>query len=398
MIGFLLAKYPVHLKSTSKRVASSAYLERYYESINLLLAEQPDAAIDVLMAALDLNADTLEVHMALGVMFNKRGEIDRAIRIHQNILAHPHLSSSQMLQARLALAEDYWLAGLFDRAEVLYTELSQCCDGSVAQQALVKLVDVYQQEGEWQQAINAVKTLCQCSLAQNQAPPEYAAINSAQPNSAKPCNAAKWHQWQVYFYCELAQASLLAGHEQQAQTALAHASALEGDLTRVRILQSQLASMDNNPTQALALLQQIILTSPAYHALVLPLWLEAFYCIQPDGNPNWSLADMYQQQPSALLLPAAAKSVAEQSGEPQAIAFLVASLARWEALATVHEALTLLPPTTYAQVTLSSVLALVEKRLLQLQAYECGACGYQGHKHHWQCPSCKSWGTVAAQL
>ncbi|WP_054114016.1 hypothetical protein [Marinagarivorans algicola] len=397
VIGYWLAKYPIHLKRRPQRSPSSAYLERYYESMHLLLAEQPDAAIDAFMATLDVNAETLEAHMALGVMFNKRGEIDRAIRVHQNILAHPHLSTRQILQARLALAEDYLLAGLFDRAEVLYTELSQCCEVPVAQQALIKLVDVYQQEGEWQQAINTLTVLCEHSQAL-QVPTNNCQQSYLGQGYDTSCRITQWRQWQVYFYCEWAQVCLLEGHEQQAQAVLAKASVIEGDITRVQILQSQLASMGNNPKQALALLQQIVLTSSLYHAVVLPLWLEAFYCIEPEGNPNRHLADIYQQQPSALLLPATAKAIAQQSGESQAITFLVSALARWEILATVHEALALLPTTAYAQITLPSILAIIEKRLAQAQGYECRVCGYQGHEHHWQCPSCKSWGAVVAKL
>ena len=113
----------------------------YIKGLNYLLNEQPDKAIDVFIQMLDVNSETVETHLALGSLFRRRGEVDRAIRIHQNLIARPTLTAEQRMQALNELGQDYMRAGLLDRAEALFNELIE--SGPHTINALHQLMDIY---------------------------------------------------------------------------------------------------------------------------------------------------------------------------------------------------------------------------------------------------------------
>ncbi|HEY7773641.1 MAG TPA: hypothetical protein VIC26_10705 [Marinagarivorans sp.] len=373
-IGYLLAKRPLNIKDRLTPQTSRVRLDRYRESLNYLITEQPDAAIDALTATLDVNEDTLETHMALGSMLRKRGEVDRAIRIHQNVLSRPSLTKDQDLQARLALAEDYLKAGLFDRAEALYNELSHVGEAGIADKALMRLVEVYQSEGEWLQAVVAADALCQSGSTSQ--------------------GGDHWRRLQAQFYCEIAEQSLKRGYYNDVQESLDKAQQLDVDLARTLILRGQMALAQHHDQQAFELLKQVPLNFTAHNAQVLPLLIDAYNRTHKPEALQAFLADIYQQQPSALLLPAMARAIADKSTEADAIVFLVKELENWPHLESLSDVLGILPSSTYQQLSLESLLGIVEQRLQQTQSYECQNCGYTGHEHHWHCPSCKSWGTI----
>ncbi|HEU4616947.1 MAG TPA: lipopolysaccharide assembly protein LapB, partial [Gammaproteobacteria bacterium] len=129
----------------------------YIRGLNLVLNRKTDEALELFVKIAKVDEETLETHFALGHLFRRRGEVERAIRVHQNLLARPSLSEAQRHQALFALAEDYLGAGLFDRAETLFAELST--SATLAQAALEKLVDIYEREREWSKAIDAHRQL-----------------------------------------------------------------------------------------------------------------------------------------------------------------------------------------------------------------------------------------------
>lgn len=146
--GWLVAHYDQrrHIGARDKGLSSD-----YFRGINYLLNEQPDKAIEVFMRMLEVNTETVETHLALGVLFRRRGEVERAIRIHQNLIARPTLDKAQRSQALCELALDYHKAGLLDRAESLFLELAEVT--THADQALRSLMHIYEQEREWDKAI-----------------------------------------------------------------------------------------------------------------------------------------------------------------------------------------------------------------------------------------------------
>ena len=159
VIGWYLGR-----RGQAKSASAPDLPGQYYKGLNYLLDGKPDGAVDAFINALEVNSETLETHIALGNLLRKRGEVDRAIRIHQNLLARPSLPRAQVHQAHLELARDYISAGLLDRAERLLLDL--VAESPIQRRdSQLHLLDIYQSEREWQQAIDiAVELLPRKSL------------------------------------------------------------------------------------------------------------------------------------------------------------------------------------------------------------------------------------------
>ena len=133
----------------------------YFQGINYLLNEQPDKAIEVFIKLIEVDSDTVETHLALGNLYRRRGDVDRAIRIHQNLVARESLSTSQRTEALLELGQDYMSAGVLDRAEDLFSEIA--VDADYRMQALRQLIDIYEREKDWPKAIASARKLEQAT-------------------------------------------------------------------------------------------------------------------------------------------------------------------------------------------------------------------------------------------
>src|SRR4030067_1079248 len=133
----------------------------YFKGLNFLLNEQPDKAIEVFIQVLEVNSDTVETHLALGNLFRRRGEVEGAIRVHQNLIARPTLDKDQRTHALLELGQDYLKAGLLDRAESLFLELGEI--RAAREAALRHLLHIYQQEKEWEKAGSVARKLARAS-------------------------------------------------------------------------------------------------------------------------------------------------------------------------------------------------------------------------------------------
>ena len=141
----------------SRRAGVSELSSSYFRGLNYLLNEQPDKAIEVFLKLAEFNRDTVETHLALGNLFRRRGEVDRAIRVHQHLIARPNLSNEEKTIALLELGEDYMRAGLLDRAETLFTDLV-AMDAQVPS-ALKHLISIYQHEKDWDKAIDHARRI-----------------------------------------------------------------------------------------------------------------------------------------------------------------------------------------------------------------------------------------------
>ena len=148
-IGYRVASWWFNRKNKKSKGKVN---QEYFKGLNFLLNEQPDKAIEVFIQALEVDSETVELHLALGGLFRRKGEVDRATRIHQNLIARPNLTDEQRLHAICELAQDYYKAGLLDRAENLYLELKDTF--SYRKQAIEGLSSIYQKEKDWQKAID----------------------------------------------------------------------------------------------------------------------------------------------------------------------------------------------------------------------------------------------------
>src|SRR5690606_12608920 len=199
--------------------------------------------------------ETLETHFALGHLFRRRGEVDRAIRVHQNLLARPSLSEAQRHQALFALAEDYLGAGLFDRAETLFAELKT--SQTLAQQALEKLIDIYEREREWEKAIEASRQL------------------ERHTDDKSPRVS--------HYFCELAEQARLAGDVTRAGEYLTQMASGESGVLRGTLIRDEIAESEGRDADAVRFYQQVVDRDPRFLTEVLPPLRE---CYERTGKPG----------------------------------------------------------------------------------------------------------------
>src|SRR5687767_13458217 len=224
-----------YLARRSNERSSGAQVHRlrtnYFRGLNYLLNEQPDKAIEVFLQIAEVDSDTVETHLALGNLFRRRGEVDRAIRVHQNLISRPTLSAEQKTAALLELGEDYMRAGLLDRAETLFSDLVNI--DARAPSALKHLISIYQQERDWHKAIDHARRLEQ---------------------------ATGESQGRVIgqYYCELTEHARGRHDLESARRFLAEAFACEANCVRGRIIEGQMAIDADEPERALASFERVV--------------------------------------------------------------------------------------------------------------------------------------------
>src|SRR5450631_23936 len=207
----------------------------YLTGLDYLVTEQPDRALDMFLKLMDANAETIETHFALGSLYRRRGEVERAIRIHQNLLARKELAPEHREQALLALAQDYLRAGVLDRAEGLFQQVSEV--PRLRASALDALRGVYERQHDWQQALGAYRQL--------------ARIKSAPP-----------HMVAAHYLCELAMLAIERGDTPNARELLREARRESTPFPRAALLRAQIAERDSDLGLAVGLLRQALNESP----------------------------------------------------------------------------------------------------------------------------------------
>ncbi|MCH8505242.1 MAG: lipopolysaccharide assembly protein LapB [Ectothiorhodospiraceae bacterium] len=359
-------------RNTRGSGSSEGLQDAYFQGLNYLLNEQPDKAIEVFTRMVEVDADTVETHFALGSLFRRRGEVDRAIRIHQNLIARPSLTREQRIQALLALGEDYLKAGLLDRAENLFEEVVQA-DAHV-EPALSHLLDVYQQEKEWTKAISAAARL---------------ESRSGQPMATMIAQ----------FYCEQVEAALASGERNRARNLLKRALTSDPSCVRASLLQGQLERYAGNYKQALKAYQRVRYQDVEY----LPEVLEPMEaCYRELGRPQDYLAYLQavqQDYHGASLLLALAEQIRLRDGDQAAADYLEQQLRQRPSVRGLTRLLQLnlagdvLEAPAQNQ-PLPVLQELFETLLKSKPSYACGRCGFTARTLHWHCPSCRSWSTI----
>lgn len=365
--GWLIAK-----KGSGRRAVRSGEPDpAYFRGINLLLNEQPDQAIDAFCRLVEVNNETFETHLALGSLFRRRGEVDRAIRVHQNLVARTNLSLDQRGNALLELSEDYLRAGLFDRAEVLFRELLELHlrEG----EALRGLREIFQQEKEWEQCLEVAVQL--------------AAL------TGEPLGAEIAH-----YHCELAEEARRKGDLEGAWLQVRLAAAADARGARPNLLQGQLEMEQGDLQAALNSLRRAERQDPDYLSEILPALLDAYQQLGARTDLLDELMKLYRRRQDPLVMQALAELLKQEQGPAAAAAFVAEHLKQHPDLAGVELLLTLgseLPAEEAGGVTRFDLLLGVTRRLLQKQPpYRCHQCGFVARRIHWQCPRCNRWGSV----
>ncbi len=360
--GWLLARN--HYKRRYKKT-DSAFNPAYFKGLNYLLNEQPDKAIDVFIGLLEVNSETVETHLALANLFRRRGETERAIRIHQNLIARPSLHGLQRTQAMIELGLDYMHAGVLDRAEHLFLELLQL--PSPPPEAARQLLRIYQQEKKWQRAIDMAKLL-----------------DGHKQDTVQPLIA--------HFYCELAEQSLdIDRHESLnlIKLALFH----DDNCVRASLLEARLQLSLSQPQKALKALQNIERQNQSFLPEAMPLLYQAYlHTTNLMAFRNW-LQQLIQRHPhltSARLM--LTKLVDELEGRSAAQQFLYEELHRHPSVEGLHTLINLGENSELALVPLIHDItgAMVHRG----DRYTCKNCGFSGKTLHWLCPGCARWTTI----
>ncbi|MCB1759357.1 MAG: lipopolysaccharide assembly protein LapB [Gammaproteobacteria bacterium] len=341
----------------------------YLKGLNYLLNEQPDKAIDVFVQMLEVDSETVETHLALGNLFRRRGEVDRAIRIHQNLIARPTLNRDQRAQALLELGQDYMRAGLFDRAESLFIELDE--SNSHQESALQNLLVIYQREKDWHKCLDVAKRLGRIS--------------------GRSLRAERAH-----YYCELADEVLQKGDRTQFRNYLKKARSNDENCVRATLLEGRIEVADGACQEAIATLNRVEQQDRSYLSEALPLLLD---CFRQNGSREALtrfLRQLFERNPTIEVALALTDQVQLEEGDAAALHFLIDYLQAHPDIAGIDRliALSLKGIDEGAAETLTLLRQLIRKLLEGRQGYQCQHCGFQGKSLHWQCPSCHFWGSV----
>ncbi len=344
----------------------------YFKGLNYLLNEQPDKAIDVFVKLIDVDEDTIETHIALGVLFRKRGEVNRAIRIHQNLIARENLDSKQRSLAVFELAQDYLRAGLLDRAEDLFKQLAQSAHYRIT--AYQQLLDIYQQEQEWEKAIQIALLIGELTRA-----------------TTLPVVAQ--------FFCELAFEAKQQQRYDEALFYLKQALQHDTQCARASLLEAQIAVLQKNWQRAITALQRIEQQDIAYITEILDTLLYCYQQLEDLAGFYHYLGGLLQRHPNRLpllVLNYWLQQDAAKLDKNDKITTMLSYLTQQPSLRGIDQLLEVaLEHTGQMQREHLTQLKMISQRLLKNKPiYQCSQCGFTGKTLHWQCPSCKQWNTV----
>ncbi|MEI8362270.1 MAG: lipopolysaccharide assembly protein LapB [Betaproteobacteria bacterium] len=369
-LGWLAAR--VDLKQLLAE--SSALPAAYFKGLNFLITNQHDKAIEAFSEAVQANTDSLELHFALGSLFRRRGEVDRAIHLHLNLLEKKELEPQQKLAVTAELAQDYLKAGLLDRAEELFESLN---DDRYRQPALRALLEIYVREREWERAIKAATELERLS-------------------------GVSFRVEVSHYYCEMAVKSKLANDSHTARFELEQALNANKNCVRANVLLGDLEAEAGAHKTAISTWKRIEFQQPEYLGLIAPKLLSSFRTLN-QANEGLSLLQTYLQTyklPSLLNVLYEATLVEE--GATSAAKLARDELIKKPSLNTLDQllqarAIVETDNKTAGQQDTQLMQQAVRHAIGNRTAYHCEHCGFKAKYHHWQCPACNAWEALPAE-
>ena len=348
---------------------SRALPRSYFKGLNFLLNEQPDKAIEAFIEVVKVDPQTIELHFALGSLFRRRGEVERAIRMHQNLVERPDLAPEQKLAALFELAQDYFKAGLLDRAEELFLKLEQT---AYAEQALRFLLEIYEQEKEWQKAIETAGKL------------ESVTGRSHQKEIANFC-------------CEMAINEIMHSRPDAARPHLAEALAHHRLCVRANMLLGDIEAAAGRPEAAIGAWKRIESQNPQYLALVGERIYHAFKQLNKVEEGTNLLRGYLAKYPSLDLVNVVFQATLENSGTEPAYRLVRDELRRMPTLLGLDKLIEaqLLEAPLDRRRDLELVKELVNQHTRGLAMYKCENCGFRARQYYWHCPACAAWETYS---
>ena len=361
-LGWAAARIDIrHLVRESRALPRS-----YFQGLNFLLNEQPDRAIESFVEAVRVDPETVELHFALGSLFRRRGETERAIRMHQSLIERDHLPEDLKLQALSELGQDYLKAGLLDRAEDVFDKLKA---SPHAEDAKRNLLEIYQLEKDWAKAITIAAEL---------------------PDFASQKEIAE-------YYCELAAAEMIRARPEAAAEHLLAALEHNRKCVRASLLQGDIAAQQDNHQEAIACWQRIEQQDPTYLALVAKRLMDAFRNLARRDEGLLLLRGYLERYPSLDLLDVVFQLVLEVEGPEAAYALVRDELKRNPTLLgfdkLIEARLHVAPPESRPDLDLAK--SIVQGYTRRLARYRCDNCGFKARQFYWRCPACGGWETYS---
>jgi lipopolysaccharide biosynthesis regulator YciM len=342
----------------------------YVVGLNYLLNEQSDKAVDIFIKLLEVDSDTVETHLALGSLFRRRGEVDRAIRIHQNLIARPQLSILQRKEALMALGQDYMGAGVFDRAERIFLEVVEL-GGSKETSSLHGLLAIYQQEKAWEKALDVIKKL-------------------------EISTGTSLHNQAAHYYCEMANQALKINAIDKAVYCIKQAMSVDTESVRASLMNASLEMKEGRYKQAIRSLKRV----PEQDAEFLSEIIEPLVFCHKEldlmADCVHYLEQTLEHHPRASVIFVIAEYLRQSKSMDVAIDFVADNLSKHPSIKGLNRLIYWHLESAHGKVRdkLQMLYDITSKFLDNKPVYRCGHCGFGGKHLHWHCPSCKQWGKM----
>lgn len=364
-LGWLAARIDIkHLVSESRTLPLS-----YFKGLNFLLNEEPDKAIEAFNEAVKVDPQTVELHFALGSLFRRRGEVERAIRMHQNLAERPDLNSDQRMQAAFELAQDYLKAGLLDRAEELFEQLKGT---RLEEQALGFLLEIYEQEKDWDKAIASAEGL---------------ETRTGQSRLKEIAN----------YYCEISARAMMQSRHDDARSFLTRALNHHRLCVRPNVLLGDLEQALGRDEAAIEAWKRIESQNPAYLPLVARRLFEAHRrCGRAEAGLTLIMGYL-GSYPSFDLLDTAFQATLDTTGSEAAYRLVREEMRRNPTLLGLDKLLEaqLMEMSADRRHDIELAKNLVHQHTRTLAMYRCDHCGFRARQFYWRCPGCNGWETYA---
>ena len=362
-LGWLASRFDLRQFRRDNRDAPRAY----FKGLNLLLNEQQDKAIDVFIEAVQNDPDTTELHFALGNLFRRRGEFERAVRVHQHLLQRGDLKAEERDRAQHALAQDFMKAGLFDRAEAAWRALLGTAFDGDAQAALLSL---YERSREWAKAAQIAATL-----------------GGAGHGNGSHAGRADFGPRIAHHWCELSQDADARGDTEAADAALKRAFEAAPEAPRPWVLAGERHARAGRHDEAMRCWDRLR-EQPAAFMLVAAAYADSALACGQQVAAHQALLVQHERYPAMDLLRALARLEAQD--DAASMQRLVAHLRGRPNLSAAADVLKR-PMTAWPEGTQADLHSAVASAALPQQRYRCAACGFEAQHYFWQCPGCLSW-------
>jgi lipopolysaccharide biosynthesis regulator YciM len=339
----------------------------YFTGLNFLLSNESDKAVDLFISMLDVDDETIDTHLSLGSLFRKRGEVDRSIRIHQNLIARPNLANEQRDIAMMELGKDYLAAGFYDRAEEIFINLVSQDDHS--EESETQLIAIYQVIKEWQKAIDITKRL-----------------SRKRQQVLKPLTA--------HFYCQLADE---ASDDAQKIKLLQQALKQDPQCGRALLTLAKKYLDIQDYAQCKQMLLQLKKADIELFADVIPTAKQVYRDTQDKEGFQELLAGAMADGAGASVVVALAQHMISLDEIKAAETMVLDALYRHPTMKGFQHLMQMhlrQAEEGQAKQSLTMLEQLVEQQIKFRPSYRCKECGFPSHALYWHCPSCKNWGSI----